>query len=188
MFINDHRRHGAHRGFTLPELSVSIAVSAIILTALLTFTSYAARSFAGMENYVDLEQKSQNALDVMTSEIRQTQCLTNFTTRTLASGQAVTNSLTFWDSDNSNLTYTFTNDVLVRSKGGVDTVLLENVDYLTFQLYQRNPKYAEWAQFDAGDIATCKLISVSWVCSRSILGSRINTESVQTAKIIIRKE
>ena len=172
----------------MPELSVAMAVSGIILVALMSFTSYAARSFAGMENYVDLEQKSQNALDVMTSEIRQTQCLTNYTTRTLSSGQTVTNSLTFWDSDNSNLSYVFTNNVLVRSKGGVDTVLLKNVDYLTFQLYQRNPKYAEWAQFDAGDVATTKLISVSWVCSRSILGSRINTESVQTAKIIIRKE
>jgi hypothetical protein len=34
----------------------------------------------------------------------------------------------------------------------------------------------------------CKLVSVSWICSRSILGSRLNTESVQTAKIVIRKQ
>src|SRR5829696_7066137 len=112
MFINVSQRPHACRAFTLPEVSVAIAVSGIILVALLTFTSYAARSFAAMENYVDLEQKSQNALDVMTSEIRQTQCLTNFGTRTLANGQTVTNSLTFWDSDNSNLTYAFTDNIL----------------------------------------------------------------------------
>jgi prepilin-type N-terminal cleavage/methylation domain-containing protein len=188
MFIDLLKPRRACRAFTLPEVSVAIAVSGIILAALLTFTSYAAKSFAAMENYVDLEQKSQNALDVMTSEIRQTICLTNFGTRTLSTGQSVTNALTFLDSDNTELSYIFTNNVLVRNKGGVDTLLLTNVDYLTFQLYQRNPKYGEWAQFDAGDIATCKLISVSWVCSRSILGTRINTESVQTAKIIIRKE
>jgi len=188
MFINVNQRPHACRAFTLPEVSVGIAVSSIILIALLTFTSYAARSFAAMENYVDLEQRSQNALDTMTSEIRQTQCLTNFSTRTLSNGQTVTNSITFWDWDNANLSYVFTNDVLLRTKGGVDTMLLTNVDYLTFQLYQRNPKSNQWAQFDAGDIATCKLISISWICSRSILGSRINTESVQTAKIIIRKE
>jgi prepilin-type N-terminal cleavage/methylation domain-containing protein len=188
MFTNLNQRRRSCRAFTLPEVSVAIAVSGIILVALMTFTTYAARSFAAMENYVDLEQKSQNALDTMTSEIRQTQCLTNFGTRTLPDGQTVTNSLTFLDSDNVNLSYIFTNDVLMRSKAGVETLLLTNVDYLTFQLYQRNPKFAQWAQFDAGDIATCKLISVSWVCSRSILGTRINTESVQTAKIIIRKE
>ena len=38
------------------------------------------------------------------------------------------------------------------------------------------------------DRTNCKLIAVSWVCSRTILGSKMNTESVQTAKIIIRKQ
>ena len=176
------------RAFTLADVSVAIAVSAIILTALLSFTVYAAKSFAAMENYVDLEQKSQYALDLMTGEIRQANCLTNYSTRILASGDKVTNSLTFLGSDNLQFTYNFTNNVLLRQKAGVDTVLLENVDYLTFQVYQRNPKQGEWSQFDAADLATCKLISVSWICSRSILGSKLNTECVQTAKIIIRKE
>jgi hypothetical protein len=31
-----------------------------------------------------------------------------------------------------------------------------------------------------------KLISVSWRCSRTILGAKVNTESVQTAQICIR--
>jgi hypothetical protein len=30
------------------------------------------------------------------------------------------------------------------------------------------------------------MIDVSWKCSREILGAKINTESVQTAKIVIR--
>ena len=34
--------------------------------------------------------------------------------------------------------------------------------------------------------AICKLVSVSWRCSRTILGQKVNTESVQTAKIVIR--
>lgn len=188
MFTNSSQLQKSRAGFTLAELSLGIAVSGVILVALLSFTSYAARSFAGMENYIDLEQKSQNALDTLTRDIRQTQCLTNFGTRLLSSGQKVTNTLVFWDSDSTELVFTYTNNVLLKSKGGVDTVLLTNVDFLTFQLFQRNPKFAEWSQYDAGDIATCKLISVSWICSRTILGSRLNTESVQTAKIVIRKE
>ena len=33
---------------------------------------------------------------------------------------------------------------------------------------------------------TAKLIDVSWKCSRKIMGEKLNTESVQTAKIVIR--
>jgi prepilin-type N-terminal cleavage/methylation domain-containing protein len=184
------RRHSrnSRSGFTLSEMSVAIAVSSVILTALLSFTVYAAKSFVAVENYVDLEQKSQNALDTMTRDIRETQCLTNYTTRVLSSGQTVTNSLVFADFDGQPLTFAFTNNTLMRLKGTERTMLLTNVDYLTFQVFQRNPVAGQWEQYPAGDIATCKLISVSWICSRSILGSRMNTESVQTAKIVIRKE
>jgi prepilin-type N-terminal cleavage/methylation domain-containing protein len=185
MFIR--LRHGCERGVTLSEMSVAIAVSGIILTALLSFTVYAAKSFVAIENYVDLEQKSQNALDTMTRDIRETQCLSNYTTRVVA-GQTVTNSLTFHDFDNQALTFIFTNNALQRIKGSDSTMLLTNVDYLSFQIFQRNPVPGQWEQYPAGDVATCKLISVSWICSRSILGSRMNTESVQTAKIVIRKQ
>jgi len=168
-------------------MAVTMAVSGIILTALLSFTVYAAKSFAALENYTDLEQKSQNALDVMTRDIRETQCLTNFGTR-VVSGQMVTNRVTFMDSDDQLLTFHFTNKALLRQKGGVDTTLLTNVDFLTFLIYQRNPVGGSYDQFSTTNAGNCKLISVSWVCSRSILGSRLNTESVQTAKIVIRKQ
>jgi hypothetical protein len=62
------------------------------------------------------------------------------------------------------------------------------VDYLTFQIYQRNTVANTYDQFPTGSVGLCKLISVSWICSRTILGSKMNTESVQTAKIVIRKQ
>ena len=168
-------------------MAVTMAVSGIILTALLSFSVYAAKSFAALDNYTELEQKSQNALDVMTRDIRETQYLTNFGTRTV-SGQLVTNVVTFLDSDNQFLTFNYTNRVLLRQKGGVNTTLLTNVDYLSFLIFQRNPVGGTYDQFSTTNAADCKLISVSWVCSRNILGSRLNTESVQTAKIVIRKQ
>ncbi len=166
---------------------MGMAVSGVILTALLSFTVYASKSFAAMENYVDLEQRSQNALDTMTRNIRQTLCLSNYATR-LFNGMTITNVLTFTDSDGLPLTYHFTNNVLIQHKAGVNTVLLTNVDFLTFQIFQRNTLPNSYDQFPTATTAQCKLVSVSWICSRSILGSRINTESVQTAKIVIRKQ
>ena len=166
---------------------VAIAVSGVILTALLSFTVYAARSFAAMENYVDLEQKSQYAIDTMTRNIRETKNLSSYGTRQLGS-TTVTNVLTFLDSDDQPLTYNFTNNVLIQSKGGVDSVLLNNVDYLCFQIFQRNTLANTYDQFPTSSTNLCKLVSVSWICSRKIMGNRMNTESVQTAKIVIRKQ
>jgi len=177
----------SRRAMTLPEMMMAIAVSSVILTALLSFTVYASRSFAALTNYVELEQRSQDALDQMTRDVRETQGLTNYTTMTL-DGQTITNSVTFIDFDNQLLSFTFTNDVLVRSKAGATTMLLTNVDFLTFQIYQRNTVSGSYNQFPTANIAEGKLIAVSWICSRSILGARMNTESVQTAKIVIRKK
>jgi hypothetical protein len=168
-------------------MMVSIAVSSVLMTALLTSSVYSSRSFAALENYVDLEQKSQNALDIMTKEIRQTIALSNYYTRTI-NGKYVTNVLSFTDFDGQPLTYSYTNSTLVRQKGGQDTMLLKNVDFLTFQVYQRNPVGGTYDQFTTSNAAVCKLVSVSWICTRTILGSKMNSESVQTAKIVIRKQ
>lgn len=175
------------RAFSLTELMVAIAVSGVILTALMSFTVYAAKSFAAMENYVDLEQKSQYAIDTMTRNIRETKLLASYGTRQL-NGATITNVLTFLDSDDQLLTYNFTNNVLIQSKGGIDAVLLNNVDYLCFQIFQRNTIANTYDQFPTSSTNLCKLVSVSWICSRSIMGNRQNTECVQTAKIVIRKQ
>jgi hypothetical protein len=38
------------------------------------------------------------------------------------------------------------------------------------------------------DVSQCKLIKLTWICSRNILGKSLNTESVQSAEIVIRKK
>lgn len=175
------------RAFTLMELLVGVGVSSVILTALISFTMYAGKSLAAMTNYVDLEQKSQNALDVMTTDIRATKYLANYSTKVL-NGVTITNRLTFRDADDLDLTFNYTNNVLRREKGGQSYVLLTNVDFLTFQVFKRNPVPQSYEQYPTSDATNCKLVSVTWICSRSILGNKLNTESVQTAKIVIRKQ
>jgi hypothetical protein len=180
-------RKDSRRAMTLSELSVATAVSAIILTALIGFTVYASRTFAAMGNYVDLEQRSQYALDTMVRDIRTTQGLSNYGTITV-DGVTMTNEVTFTDYDGYPLTFVYTNNSLLRTKTNDITMLLTNVDYLSFQIFQRNTVGGSFNQFPTQEAGKCKLIAVSWICSRSILGSRMNTESVQTAKIVIRKE
>jgi hypothetical protein len=42
--------------------------------------------------------------------------------------------------------------------------------------------------YPAASAATAKVVNVSWICSRQIMNGMENTESVQTARIVIRKQ
>jgi Tfp pilus assembly protein PilW len=166
---------------TLAELMVAIALAALATAAIASFFLYSAKSFAGIMNYTDLEQCSQNALDKMTRDVRQVSRLTAF----------ATNKLDFLDYDGNTLTFQYspTEKKLYRKQGsGTNEVLLTSCDYFNASIYQRNPYNGVYDYYPTAVATNCKLVSVSWVCSRKILGTTMNTESVQTAKIVLRKE
>lgn len=167
----------SRQGLSLVEFMVAMAIASIIFLAVSSLSLFSARSFVAMGNYADLDRASQNALDLMSREIRQTKALTAFQS----------NSLTFLDSDDKPLTYIYSpaTGSLTRQKSGVSTVLLQQCDFLKFSMSQRNPSNG-FAFYPTTDVSVAKLIDVSWRCSRKILGAKVNTESVQTAKIVIR--
>ena len=66
--------------------------------------------------------------------------------------------------------------------------LLIECDYLHFGIFQRNPVGGTYDQYPAATPATCKLVQLRWLCSRDLIHSKFNTESVQSAKIVIRKQ
>lgn len=168
------------RGFTLVELMVAMAVAALLMMVVGTIALYSGRSFAALANYTDLDHASRNALDILTRDVRQTQRLSSYQT----------NELVFVDSDGQPLTFRYSaaDGTLRRIKGGTSQLLLTECDYLKFSIYQRNFIDGTYDQYDAATADTCKLIEVSWICSRQIFGKKVNTESVQTAKIVIRKQ
>ena len=170
------------RGLTLVELLVAVAISGIVLAALASLMFYTGRSYAAMANYVDLDAFSRNALDQMSREIRQTTKLT----------AATATSLTFEDHDGSTLEYKYDPDerTLRRYRNGVadGDPLLEECDYLHFGIFQRNPVAGTYDQYPAATPETCKLVQLRWLCSRDLIADNFNTESVQSAKIVIRKQ
>jgi hypothetical protein len=168
-------------GFTLVELLVTSVTAGLVLLALASLTFYTGRSFSSLANYVDLDNYSRKALDTMTREIRQTNKLLS----------ATTNKLTFQDYDGGELAYTFDSNAktLVRSKNGVSDAdpLLKECTFLQFSIFQRNPVAGTYNQYPTATAATCKLVQLKWICSRSVIRT-VNTESVQSAKIVIRKQ
>ncbi len=168
---------------SLVELMVGLTVGLVILAVVGSVLLWSSRSFAAIANYADLDNASRNALDTMTRDIRQVNGLSGFTT----------NKVTFTDSDGTPLIFTFNSvaKTLVRTKNGEDKTLLRDCDALTFSIYQRNLIGGTYDQFPVAnnDFTTCKLVQVSWVCSRKLLPTvLINTESIQTAKIVIRNQ
>ncbi len=166
--------------FTLAEVLVASALAVVVLAVLAMLTLFSGRSFVAMANYVNLDQQSQLALDKMSREIRQARQLTFFGPNS--------NSLTFADADNNPLQFTYdpTNRTLVRIAGGQTTLLLTNCDSLTFATYQGTAISNTFDAYDPAYVTNSKLIQVTWTCSRSILGLRVNSESVQSAKITLR--
>lgn len=169
------------RGLSIIELLTSIGIGGILLIAVLSLGFFSARSFAALTNYVDLDNHSRNALDQITREIRQADAL-------VSSGE---HHLEFKHGTGFiRYTYNPTARTLTRNRNGQIDVLLRECDELTFRIFQRNPVPQTWEQFElpTNDPTLCKLVQLSWVCSRTILGARVNTESVQSAKVVFRKK
>src|SRR5215510_11947271 len=84
-------------GFTVLEMLVTCVVGLVVLTALALVFFFSNRSFASLTNYLDLDQRTQVALDKMSREIRQVNKLTSYSST----------NLTFQDYDKATLQYIY---------------------------------------------------------------------------------
>src|SRR5437867_2630501 len=187
-------------GLTLVEMLVAIGISGIVFVAVGTMVFFSGRSYAALANYVDLDNKSRKALDQMSKEIRQVDGVTGMGTATLPSGKVVTNQIAVAGKEADGTPYTITynyspnaaNKPLTRTKAGGlyagTTTLLTGCTYLNFGLFTRVPQDGNLDNFAASDLATCKVVQLEWICSRGIFNKSDNTESVQSAKVVIRKK
>jgi Tfp pilus assembly protein PilW len=167
-------------GFTLVEFMVTVGIGSIIFLAVASLSLYTGRSFAGISNYLELDRESRNALDTITRDIRQVNFLDSFTT----------NRLIFEDSDRKPLIFHYdpNNKVFYKVKDGVTNVLLRGCDELVIRIYQRNPVPGSYDLIPTTNAVLCKAVDISWVCTRKVLNGLINTESIQTARVVIRKQ
>lgn len=174
--INAARRRTA--AFTLMEVLIASGLALLALLIVSALSIYSSRSFVAIANYVDLDQQSQLALDKMSREIRQCRTLIGFSPT----------SLSLLDADNNIVRFTYQpeNRALVGVWNGQTNVYLNNCDSLQFSKYQREVIPNTFDAYLPAYVTDTKLIQVTWVCSRQILGAKANSESVQSAKIVLR--
>jgi prepilin-type N-terminal cleavage/methylation domain-containing protein len=176
--LTNHSRD--RRGFTLVEMMVGVAIGCLLLAALATLYVFSMRSFAAMANYSDLNQKSRYASDIVTRDIR--------SAMSVVSASATQLEL---DEPDGKTTYIYddVNGTLSRTKNGETKVLLSGVGSLSFTLYQRPFFGATYEQFTtAATPAYAKLVAFQWSCSRRLVGSLNNSESLEAAMVELRNQ
>ncbi len=174
------RRPNGLRAVTLIELCFAIAIGSLLILVTMSLSMYCGRTFAAMANYLEMENDSRIALNMMSRDMRQARCVTSYTPT----------KVEFEDYDNTPLAFSYSSATrtLSKIKGSDTTVLLRGCDYLEFSIFQRTPVAGTFGFHLTTNAASCKLIQIHWLCSRTILGTTWNTENVQNAKIVIRKK
>ena len=176
MFIKVQRR----AGLSLLEMVVALGIGTIVIAATVQLYLQTNRAFLSQFNYVDLDSQSRETLDRMSQQIRQATALTN----------ASSTNLAFIDSDGATLRFSYDPlaRALIRTKGSNSAVLLKGCDSMQFLLFQRNPVGGNGDFVACTNASACKLIQIAWTCSRDMLTERAHTESIQTAKVMLRNK
>jgi prepilin-type N-terminal cleavage/methylation domain-containing protein len=178
------------RGWTLPEMMVALGIFSICGLALMGLWLFCIRGFASLYNYSFLDQYNRQAMDVLTREIRESKLVLSYTTNsiTIQAGNYPDGS------PGPNVTYSFspsTKKLIRTTSDGTSQVLLNSCSLLNFNLYQRN---VVPGSYDIYPVATnnwsntVKVIQLTWKTSITSPTCVGNSEDVQTARIVIRKQ
>jgi hypothetical protein len=165
-------------------MMVALMAGLMILGSVVYTSISLSHSMVAISNYYQLDTSSRNTLDVMSRDIRNAGVLTSYATNAITMVGTNYGGTPYWFTynwDGSNMWRTYSNPASYTT-----TLMLSNCAYLAFSNYTRVPQANFTFNAVSGGATRTKLISISWKCSRSILGAKLNTESVQTAKIVIR--
>lgn len=172
-------------GMTLVEVMVAMGLGVMVLAFVAVLFVSSLSNFAGLGNYAALTGQSRYSLDSMSREIRECTQLLGLQTNGTIRWLLLTNAY-----QGSTIRYTWdvaTGTVTCEKPGQPAQVCLTGCDDWRFSCYQRTPG-ASWRFTPTTDPKLCKVINMTWKCSRSILGRKINTETVVTSQIVLRNK
>jgi type II secretory pathway pseudopilin PulG len=174
-------------GFTYLELLVAGAIASVLFVMLIVLTLHSQQSFALMTSYSDLDSSSRNTLDLISRELHEATAVTAAGTNSHEKWLTVTNvteatstTLT-WDSVERTLVLTNTRDA--------GRTLLRNCDRWDYELYNAAPNVspAGVSLNRAISLADCRLVQMSWSCSR-LIGGKMMTTSAESVRIGLRNQ
>jgi hypothetical protein len=181
--IPTRRKNKLRAAWTLMEMMVAIFCGSILLAAFVSTTVLIGKTMMSVGNYNDLNRKSRVTLDWFSRDVRNASAVSTDSTSTQLTLTNTFNGTTVivytWDGSNVVSRASIANGVTTRF------IMLTNCDTFAMNFYQRNPTN-NFSFIASASPSQIKLVSISWRCSRSVMGSILNTESVQTANVVMR--
>jgi hypothetical protein len=178
----------SRQGWTLLEMMIAVGLFSLAGMALMGLYVFSVKTMASMYSYSVLDAQNRQAMDQITREIRQAKKVLNYTT----------NSITVLTADEygntANVTYAFspsTQKMIRTSSDGTMKVLLNNCNLLQFDLFTRCPSNAVFGSFPVAVdnwSNTVKVLQLTWKTMVTQPSGIANSENVQTARIVIRKQ
>jgi Tfp pilus assembly protein PilV len=177
------------QGWTLLEMMLAVGIFTLSGLGLMGLYLFGVKSMAAMYNYSLLDQYNRQAMDQLTTDIRQAKNVVAYTT----------NSITILsrNPDGSNgpyVTYSFVpsaKKMLRTSSDGSSKLLLNDCSLLSFQLFTRCPSNGVFGSFPVAInnwSNTAKVLQLTWKTSINTPTCVGNSENIQTARIVIRNQ
>jgi len=167
-------------GFSLVEYLVTLTITVLMIAAGAAASENFLRAVAFLTNSVDIDAKNRLAIDRMSREIRGCDAVDTASSNGLVL-RAGTNLIAF--------EYHPQRRELTRDHSETGTeVYLKGCDYVRFDLFRRNRLGDRYGEYPAATTANCKIVQISWVCSRRLLGFKANTGRMESARVVIRNQ
>jgi Tfp pilus assembly protein PilW len=179
----------ARQAWTLVEMMVAVGIFSLSGLALMGLYLFSVKSMASMYSYALLDANNRQAMDQLTREIRQATKVLSFSSNSITILTADTNGAA-----GPSVTYMFSpsaKQMLRSSTDGTTTTLLNNCSLLSFQLFTRCPSNGVFGIFPVAVnnwSNTVKVLQLTWKTSILQPSGIANSENVQTARIVLRKQ
>ena len=170
-------------GFTLVELAITTFAAAILFGAVVALGVYTSKNFYMVGNYVNMDTASRNTIDLMSKEIRNASGL-------VATGPSYLLFTNVSNHTSTKMAYDAAARTVSITKAGQTRVYLTGCDKWSYSLYSRVPNITATniTFYSTSDLNQVQLVNLTWTCSRSVIGSKLNTEIVLTAQVVLRNK
>ena len=168
-------------GFSMPYTMVNVALVGLAVLGSGTLGLSSMRKVATMASYPGLNHQGQSASSIIAADIRRASSVESASAERLVlrMGSAGHESTVSYAYDAASRT-------LTRADAQGPQTLLTDVDNFSFSLFQRPAAGAAFAQFLPASATEAKMIGCRWTCSRKLVGSKLDSESVEVAPVVLR--
>jgi hypothetical protein len=171
--------------FTFVELMVASALGTVLVALLLVLTLYGQQSFGLMTGYSELDSKTRNAVTLLSKEVRESTRVLDAQSSSALKSLTLTNAIDsvtvklVWDAAERTLT--------IQKNPGATGTLLTGCDSWDYALYDGAPIITggKVSFSPSASPTTCKLVQMSWSCSRTVLG-KTTASSVESVRFGLR--